>query len=77
MRVFIVHAHHEPASFNGAMTRAATAALAGAGHEALVSDLYAMGFNPVSGRHNFMPPRTMASPRIFKPKWENSSGATR
>ena len=53
MRAFIVHAHHEPASFNGAMTRAATAALFRAGHEVVVSDLYAMGFNPVSGRHNF------------------------
>ena len=54
MRVFIVHAHHEPKSFNGAMTREATAALAAAGHEVIVSDLYAMGFNPVSDRRNFV-----------------------
>ena len=27
MRVFIVHAHHEPKSFNGAMTRIASAGL--------------------------------------------------
>jgi NAD(P)H dehydrogenase (quinone) len=53
MRVFIVHAHPEPRSFNGALTRAATAALAEAGHEAVVSDLYAMGFDPVSNRHNY------------------------
>jgi NAD(P)H dehydrogenase (quinone) len=53
MRVFIVHAHHEPTSFNGAMTRAATEALAAAGHEVVVSDLYAMGFDPVSDRRNF------------------------
>jgi len=53
MNVFIVHAHPEPKSFNGAMTRAATAALKDAGHEVIVSDLYAMQFNPVSGRHNF------------------------
>jgi NAD(P)H dehydrogenase (quinone) len=53
MRVFIVHAHHEPASFNGAMTREATAALAAAGHEFIVSDLYAMRFDPVSDRRNF------------------------
>jgi putative NADPH-quinone reductase len=32
MRVLIVHARHEPASFNGAMTREAVAALEGAGH---------------------------------------------
>jgi NAD(P)H dehydrogenase (quinone) len=53
MNVFIVHAHPEPKSFNGAMTRAATAALKDAGHEVVVSDLYAMQFDPVSGRHNF------------------------
>lgn len=39
MRVLIVHAHPEPTSFNGALTREATAALAGAGHEVVVSDL--------------------------------------
>jgi putative NADPH-quinone reductase len=48
MRIFIVHAHHEPTSFNGAMTREATASLGAAGHEIVVSDLYAMGFDPVS-----------------------------
>jgi NAD(P)H dehydrogenase (quinone) len=53
MRVFIVHAHHEPTSFNAAMTREAVAALA-AGHEVIVSDLYAMGFDPVSDRRNFV-----------------------
>jgi NAD(P)H dehydrogenase (quinone) len=53
MRVFIVHAHPEPKSFNGAMTRTATEALVAAGHEVVISDLYAMGFNPASGRHNF------------------------
>lgn len=54
MRIFIVHAHHEPTSFNGAMTRAATEALAAAGHEVIVSDLHAMGFDPVSDRRNFV-----------------------
>src|SRR5579872_973189 len=54
MRVFIVHAHHEPQSFNGALTREATAALAAAGHEVVLSDLYAMRFNPVSDRSNFV-----------------------
>ena len=53
MRVFIVHAHHEPKSFNGALTRKATSILAAAGHEVVVSDLYAIGFNPVSDRRNF------------------------
>ncbi len=53
MRTFIVHAHHEPASFNGAMTREAVAALRSGGHEVVVSDLYAMAFDPVSDRRNF------------------------
>lgn len=53
MRVFIVHAHHEPQSFNAALTAQAREALLAAGHEVVVSDLYAMGFDPVSGRRNF------------------------
>ncbi len=53
MKVFIVHAHPEPNSFNGAMTRQATETLTRAGHEVKVSDLYAMQFNPVSDRRNF------------------------
>ncbi|MFZ5748792.1 MAG: NAD(P)H-dependent oxidoreductase [Pseudomonadota bacterium] len=53
MRTLIVHAHHEPTSFNAAMTNAAVAALEGAGHEVLVSDLYAMKWDPVSDRRNF------------------------
>jgi len=53
MRVFIVHAHHEPTSFNSAMTEAAKASLERAGHEVTVSDLHAMGFDPVSDRRNF------------------------
>lgn len=53
MRVFIVHAHHEPTSFNGALTAAASEALLAAGHALRVSDLYAMNFDPVSDRRNF------------------------
>ncbi len=53
MKVFIVHAHPEPNSFSGAMTKAATDALIGAGHKVTVSDLYAMQYNPVSDRRNF------------------------
>jgi NAD(P)H dehydrogenase (quinone) len=53
MRIFIVHAHHESASLNGALTRTAAAALGDAGHEVAVSDLCAMSFDPVSDRRNF------------------------
>jgi len=63
LRVFIVHAHHEPKSFNGAMTREATAALQAAGHQVVVSDLYAMGFNPVSDRRNFL---TVKDPELLR-----------
>ena len=63
MRVLIVHAHHEPTSFNGALTRHAVEVLTAAGHETVVSDLYAMGFDPVSDRRNFT---TVADPERLK-----------
>lgn len=53
MNVFLVFAHPEPQSFNGALVRTAVAALEAAGHAVQVSDLYALSFAPVSGRHNF------------------------
>jgi NAD(P)H dehydrogenase (quinone) len=69
MRLFIVHAHHEPASFNSALTREATASLSAAGHEVVVSDLYAMGFDPVSDRRNFT---TVRDPNYLKQQNEES-----
>lgn len=69
MRVFIVHAHPEPKSFNGAMTRTATDALRSAGHEVAVSDLYAMGFNPVSDRRNFT---TVLDPDYYRQQAEEA-----
>ena len=51
--VFIVHAHHKPKSFNGALTEAARQALLANGHEVRISDLYAMDFDPISDRRNF------------------------
>ena len=53
MRVLIVHAHPEPASFSGALTSVAVEALEASGHEAVVSDLYAEGFDAVAGRGDF------------------------
>ncbi len=53
MKYFIVHAHHEPKSFNSAMTALAQQELTKAGHEVVVSDLYAMGFDAISDRRNF------------------------
>ncbi|QXI40317.1 NAD(P)H-dependent oxidoreductase [Pseudomonas xantholysinigenes] len=53
MNVLIVHAHHEPQSFNAAMARLAQTVLQGQGHAVQVSDLYAMGFNPVASAADF------------------------
>jgi NAD(P)H dehydrogenase (quinone) len=63
MNVFIVLAHPEPQSFNAAMFRTAVDVLVKAGHEVKTSDLYAMQFNPVSGRHNFT---TIKDPNYLK-----------
>jgi NAD(P)H dehydrogenase (quinone) len=69
MKVFIVHAHPESQSFNGALTRAAVASLLEAGHEVRVSDLYEMGWQPVSGRDNFT---TVKDPSYFKQQLEEA-----
>ncbi len=53
MRVLIVFAHPERDSFNGFLLDQALSALAAAGHEVEVSDLWRQGFDPVSGRGNF------------------------
>jgi NAD(P)H dehydrogenase (quinone) len=54
MNVLIVHAHHEPRSFSSAMKDRLAARLTATGHDVVVSDLYAMKFNPVSDRSNFI-----------------------
>jgi len=53
MKVFIVFAHAEPRSFNGALFQTAQKTLRAADHTVTVSDLYAMKFDPVSDRRNF------------------------
>jgi NAD(P)H dehydrogenase (quinone) len=67
MNVFIVFAHPEPQSYNGALFRTAVETLRAAGHEVQVSDLYAMAFDPVSDRRNF---RTRKDPAYFKQQQE-------
>ncbi|SDA91238.1 NAD(P)H-dependent oxidoreductase [Mesorhizobium qingshengii] len=49
MNVLIVYAHPEAKSFNGAMKDLAVETLTRGGHDVVVSDLYATGFNPVAG----------------------------
>lgn len=53
MKVFIVHAHPEPKSFCTAMKSVAIKELERQGHEVKVSDLYAMGFQPVASTDDF------------------------
>ena len=47
MRILIVYAHPNPASFCHAILRTVESALSESGHEVRVKDLYAEGFNPV------------------------------
>jgi putative NADPH-quinone reductase len=44
MRVLVVHSHPDPSSYNAALCRETLAALAAAGHETRLIDLYAEGF---------------------------------
>ena len=67
MNAFIVLAHPEPHSFNGALFRAAQDGLRTAGHAVVLSDLYAMKFDPVSDRRNFT---TIKNPEYFKQQIE-------
>lgn len=52
--ILIVHAHHEPQSFSSSLAKTAAEMLSDQGHEVVFSDLYAMGFDPVSDRRNFV-----------------------
>jgi NAD(P)H dehydrogenase (quinone) len=67
MNIFLVLAHPEPRSFNGALFHQAQKLLGGIGHEIKTSELYAMQFNPVSGRNNFT---SVKDPAYFKQQAE-------
>lgn len=53
MKVLLVHAHPEPKSFNGALVDTAVSTLTAAGHEVVVSDLYAMKWKAVADADDF------------------------
>lgn len=53
MNVLIVYAHPEPRSFSRALLDRAVQVLHEEGHEVVVSDVYAMGFNPVASAADF------------------------
>ncbi len=67
MKIFIILAHAEPKSFNGAMFRTACETLKSNGHSLETSDLYQMKFDPVSDRRNFA---TVKEPAYFKQQIE-------
>lgn len=71
MRVHMVHAHPETASFTGAMRDTIRAALDERGDEVTQSDLYAMQFNPVLSRADFTAP---ADPEHFSYTAEQRAG---
>ena len=70
--VLIVLANPEPGSFCHALANAACGALTAAGHSVELSDLYAQGFNPVAGRHDFT---TVADPERFHYQSEQAKAA--
>ena len=53
MKVLIVFAHPEPKSFGRSLLDRSVKTLRSCGHEVEVSDLYAMGFNPVATGEDF------------------------
>jgi NAD(P)H dehydrogenase (quinone) len=69
MNILIVLAHPELKSFNGAMADTAKRTLEAAGHTVAFSDLYRMGFNPVSDRYNFL---SVKDPEYLKLQVEES-----
>jgi NAD(P)H dehydrogenase (quinone) len=73
MKALVVYAHPEPTSFTAALKDTAVQALEGAGHDVTVSDLYAEGFDPVAGRHDFT---TVADPDRFHYQAEQLEAAT-
>jgi len=67
MKVLYVYAHPEPKSFNSALKDIALDTLKGTGHEIILSDLYAMKFNPVLTATDFSDRKNL---KVFKPFFE-------
>ena len=76
MKILIVHAHPEPRSFNGALKDRAVLTLGQAGHEVMVSDLYAMGWKPALQQDDIPGPRL--NPDVFdvSAEQEHMTGTT-
>ncbi len=54
MNILIVHAHPEAKSFCAALKNTAVSELTAQGHNVEVSDLYALNFNPVADKNDFI-----------------------
>jgi NAD(P)H dehydrogenase (quinone) len=66
-KVLIVHAHPEKASFCSSLKNTASAYFIEIGCEVKESDLYAMEFNPVGDKHDFI---SLQNPDFFKYQME-------
>ena len=64
MRVLIVYAHPEPVSLNTMLRDATVDMLKKQGHEVMVSDLYAMKFDPIFKKEDFL---SRKDPKVFRP----------
>jgi NAD(P)H dehydrogenase (quinone) len=53
MNILIVHAHHEPSSFNSSLKDVAVKTFSESNHKVKVSDLYAMNFKAVADKSDF------------------------
>lgn len=73
MKALIVYAHEEPQSFNAALLKTAVDTLSSSGMSVTVSDLYAMNFDPVGGRHDFT---SLKEPGYFKYAAEQTHAST-
>lgn len=66
-KILIIHAHPESLSFCSSLKNEAVAYFQSHGAEVKVSDLYAMGFNPVGDKHDFT---QLQNPDFFKYQME-------
>lgn len=72
MKIFIVHAHHEPASFNSALKDTARDYFLSNGHSVEISDLYAMNFKAIADKQDF---KSLNNTSYFKYQAEQTNAS--
>ncbi len=75
MNHLIVYSHPNPKSFCHAILETAVKALQSKGHEVVVRDLYALGFDPVLKGSDFVGFQSGNIPADIKAEQEKISGA--